>query len=260
MKENLLKIWPVIRFGLIAYGSLAAYGWLGSDRQIFLPPPSSYTESPEILKLTTVGGIQIAALYLNNPEADRTLLYSHGNAEDIGDNRRRLEQFQAQGFAVLAYDYPGYGLSEGKPSEQGAYQAIDAAYHYLIDNLETDPQTIILLGRSVGGGPAIDLAAREPVGGLIIESSFVSAFRVVTQIRLLPFDKFANLAKIPQIASPVLVIHGTEDTVIPLWHGEALLEAIESPKQALWVEGAGHNNVLKVAGDQYWQTIQDFVN
>jgi fermentation-respiration switch protein FrsA (DUF1100 family) len=261
------KIILIVRLILVAYGTLAAYGWFATDRQIFVPPPSSYPDSPEILKLKTKQGITIAALYLPNPQADgrrpvedhRTLLYSHGNGEDMGDNRLLFDQLQAKGFAIMAYDYPGYGQSDGKPSEQGAYDAIEAAYDYLVEDLHIEPKTIVLQGRSVGGGPVVDLAVRKPVGGLILESTFVTTFRVVTHIRLLPFDKFDNLAKIPRVTCPVLVIHGTQDRTIPFWHGQALFNAIAAPKQSFWVEGADHNNLVGVAGDRYFQVIQDFV-
>jgi fermentation-respiration switch protein FrsA (DUF1100 family) len=254
-----VKIRLVLRLLLVAYGALALYGWLLSDRQIFVPPAPTYPDTPDLLKLETEDGTKIAVLHLTHPTATHTILYSHGNGEDLGQNRPFMVQLQSWGLSVLAYDYPGYGHSEGKPTEAGAYQAIDAAYQYLIIDQQLDPKTIILHGRSVGGGPAVDLAIRRPVGGLILESTFVSTFRVVTRIRLLPFDKFANLAKIPQLQVPVLVIHGTADATVPFWHGEALFAAIPTPKRSFWVAGAGHNDLIWVAGDAYFETIQDFI-
>src|SRR5215510_6457876 len=170
-----------------------------SDGLIFLPHPSSYKDGPDVLKLTTRTGKKISALYLPNPAAKFTLLVSHGNAEDLGDDRYWLEGLRRAGFSVFAYDYEGYGTSEGKPSERAAYQDEAAAYDYLAINLKTPPDRIVIFGRSVGTGPATYIAARRPAAGLILQSPFVSAFRVLTRIPLLPFDKFPNARNIRHV-------------------------------------------------------------
>ncbi len=208
--------------------------------------------------LDTADGGRIAAVHLPNPGATHTILYSHGNAEDLGHVRPVLEIVRDAGFAVLAYDYRGYGLSDGKPSEAATYRDIDAAWAHLTGRLRVPPQRVILLGRSVGAGPSVDLAARAPVGGLVLESAFVSAFRVVTRVPLLPFDKYRNLDKLARVGCPVLVIHGTADEVVPLWHGQRLFEAAREPKRALWVDGAGHNDLMLVAGRRYARALADF--
>ena len=179
---------------IFIYVSISVWAYFGTDHLIFLPPRATYTQTQEFIQLQSIPN-RITGLYLPNPESQYTILYSHGNAEDLGLIRFRLQQLQAMGFSVLAYDYPGYGTSTGKPSVQGAYHAIDAAYNYLTQELNISPSQIIVYGRSVGGGPSVDLASRQPVGGLVIESSFISVFRVVTHIRLFPVDKFPNLAK-----------------------------------------------------------------
>src|SRR5690606_30461216 len=97
------------------------------------------------------------------------------------------------------------------------------------------PERIILLGRSVGAGPATQLAAREPVGGLVVESAFTSAFRVLTRVRLLPFDRFDNLKHIRHARCPVLVIHGAEDDIIPPSHGRRLFAAAPEPRAHYWI-------------------------
>ncbi|CAD5978256.1 Alpha/beta hydrolase domain-containing protein 17B [Planktothrix tepida] len=249
----------MIRSLIIIYVAVGAWAYFYSERLIFVPQPSSYVQTPEFLTLKTVKGVKITALYLPNSKAKYTILYSHGNAEDLGDNRFLLERFRQMGFAVFAYDYPGYGTSEGKPSEQGTYQAIDAAYNYLTQQLKIPPNQIIVYGRSVGGGPSVDLASRQPVGGLVLESTFMSTFRVKIDFPLYPFDRFANLRKIPFVKAPVLVIHGTIDQVIPFSHGQRLFDAVKTPKLSFWLEGANHNNVIEVAGDRYEQKLQEFI-
>ena len=106
---------------------------------------------------------------------------------------------------------------------------------------------------------AVELASHQPLGGLIIESAFVSADRIVTTIPLLPLDKFQNLTKISRVHCPVLVIHGKQDKVVPFWHGERLFAAANEPKRALWVEDAGHNDLLETLGPHYEQALKDFV-
>lgn len=244
---------------LFIYLCLVLYGIFFSDRQIFQPPIASYQDARPFIKLQTRNGNQIAAVYLPNPTAKYTILYSHGNAEDLGYTLPTLQDLQAQGFAVLGYDYQGYGTSQGQPSEANAYQDIDAAYQYLTTQLKIPPQQIILYGRSVGGGPTLDLASQQPVAAVITESTFITAFRTLTIIPIVPFDKFNNLQKIRRIRCPILILHGTIDEVIPFWHGEALFRAANSPKRFEAIAGASHNDVVEVAGKRYSQILQSFV-
>lgn len=243
---------------LALYGGLCLLTYLAADRMIFVPPPATYGDSGEVLKLRTADGVLISAMYLPNPAADHTLLYSHGNAEDLGGVHPLLLRLREIGFSVLAYDYRGYGTSEGRASERGAYADIDAAYAYLTTTLGTPPARIIAYGRSVGSGPAVDLAARRSIGGLVVESAFTTAFRVVTRVPLLPVDKFRNIDKIGRVGCPILVMHGRADEIVPFAHGEALLRAAPEPKRFLWVEGAGHNDFWFVAGRQAARALVEF--
>lgn len=229
-----------------------------ADRLIFLPPASEYRDTKATLKLKSRDGVEISAVYLPNPQATYTILFSHGNAEDLGTLAPELESMRALGFSILAYDYHGYGTSGGKATEKNAYEDIDAAYDYLTQVLKIPSCRIVAHGRSLGGAVAMDLASRQPLGGLIVENSFVSAFRVVTGYRIFPFDKFRNADKIKAVRCPVLIIHGRQDEVIPFWHGERLFEIANEPKTKLWVDGAGHNNLRVVAGPEYGKTLLSF--
>jgi fermentation-respiration switch protein FrsA (DUF1100 family) len=229
-----------------------------ADKLIFQPQPSSYRNHNEIIKLTTASGERISARFFQNPFAEHTILFSHGNAEDIGTAAFFLEELRNAGFAIFAYDYRGYGTSEGKPSEENAYQDAQTAYSYLIGELKIPPEKIIVHGRSLGGAVAIDLAAREKCGGLIVESSFVSAFRVVTKYPIFPFDKFQSLKKIGQIKCPVLFIHGRKDSLIPFWHAERLIAAANEPKFSLWIDEGDHNNIFSVSKKAYLEKIRNF--
>lgn len=240
------------------YLALLIIAFFFSDGLIFLPHPSSYRDSPGILKLTTRKGKRISAIYLPNPAAKYTLLVSHGNAEDLGDDRVWLEDLRQAGFSVLAYDYEGYGTSEGAASEQATYDDEDAAYEYLTSTLHAAANSVVIFGKSVGSGPAVHLAARKDVAGLILQSPFISAFRVLTRIPLLPFDKFPNYKDIRRVRCPVLIVHGDSDTVIPQWHGRKLFALANGPRKFVDVPGADHNDLEMVAGDNYRIILQEF--
>jgi fermentation-respiration switch protein FrsA (DUF1100 family) len=239
------------------YAGLFVYARVFGDSIIFQPPRSTYQDTSEVIKLTS-GGVSISAVHLKNADAAYTILFSHGNAEDLGTLRPTLEELRTLGFSVFAYDYRGYGTSAGTSSEETAYQDVDAAYDYLTRIEKLPPERIVALGRSLGGAIAIDLASRKPLGGLIVESSFVSAYRVLTRFPIYPFDKFKSLSKIGSVHCPVLVIHGTSDEVISFWHGVKLFETANEPKQSYWVQGAGHNNLFDVAGPAYGETLAKF--
>jgi fermentation-respiration switch protein FrsA (DUF1100 family) len=241
------------------YVGFAAMAWLIGERVIFQPHRSSYRDSGNILKLTTASGKRISAVHLPNPTAQYTLLVSHGNAEDLGDDLPWLDELQAAGFSVFAYDYEGYGTSEGRPREAAAYEDEQAAYNYLLQKVGLTPDRIVVYGRSVGTGPAVWLASRNPVAGLVLQSPFLSALRVVTRITIFPFDYFPNYKRIGDVHCPVLVMHGTSDEVIGFHHGEAMYALAREPKRKLWVAGAHHNDFNYVGRTQYLDALRQFV-
>lgn len=251
--------WP-IRLLVLAgvYVALAALAHMLSGPMMFLPNYGSRRAPEGLLRIPLANGGSLAALYLPNPTARHTLWFFHGNAEDLGDLEPFLREIHRQGFAVFAVDYPGYGLSTGTPSESSIFETTNAASRYLQDTLRVPLARTIVYGRSLGGGPAVELASREPVAGLVLQSAFTSAYRVMTRWPLLPFDKFENLRKLPRVACPVLVMHGRRDEVVAFSHGEALFAAAHAPKSHLWVDGAAHNDFLDFAGEGYWQALRKF--
>jgi fermentation-respiration switch protein FrsA (DUF1100 family) len=251
----------LVKSVIFVYLSVALIGCTLSDRMIFMPPSKGYSFQPEMVMIETESGEKICAYYFVNPKAEFTLLYSHGNAEDIGHNRFVFERFRDQGFSVLGYDYRGYGLSEGKPSEKNAYQDARAAYAYLTDVAGVPAGKIIPMGRSLGGSPATAIAAENPVAGLILQSAFTSAFRVVIPFPFLPFDKFENLGNVKKFNRPILIMHGTDDTIVKPWHSRTLFKAANEPKLYLSIEGAGHNDDLATtAWDEYWSSMNKLVD
>ena len=232
------------------------------NRAMFPVPEPSYTwQMPSVVNIGT-DDAPVAALWIANPKARKVILFSHGNGEDIGMGGGFYELF-ASGVnaSVLVYDYPGYGLTAGKPSEKGVYKTAEAAYRFLVEEKKFALENIIVMGRSIGGGPSCYLAKKYPVGGLILESTFTSAVRVVTGARVLPFDPFSNVSRIGRIKCPKLIIHGTEDEVIPFSHGKKLAAVAAQPCRFVEVEGAGHNDLFWIFGEKkYIKLIKDFID
>lgn len=248
-----------LRIVVIVYGVALVGVFFLVPKLLFQPGPSSYTSASLAgLVRIPVEGDTIAAVWLPNPAARWTILYSHGNAEDIGDDLPLLHELHDAGFAVLAYDYRGYGLSTVSASVRCAEQDAAAAYGYLTHTLGVAPGRVIVHGRSLGGGPSAWLASREPVAGLVLESTFTSALGVSPWGRAFPYDWFRTRRRIERVRAPVLVIHGTADEVIPFANGQALFRAVRTPKQSLWVDGAGHNDLVDVAGSRYRTTLRRF--
>jgi fermentation-respiration switch protein FrsA (DUF1100 family) len=248
----------IVLIPILVYIGLLIFAYFFADRMIFQPQSSFYKDDPDILKLTTPNGEKISAKYYPNPDSDFTILFSHGNAEDIGTADPFIKELQSNGFAALSYDYRGYGTSGGKATETEAYEDIDSAYRYLTQKLNIPAKNIIVHGRSLGAAVALDLASREQIGGLIVESAFTSAFRVITKIRIAPFDKFDNTKKIEKVGCPVLFIHGRMDRLIPFWHGEQLFSLAHEPKFSLWIDNAGHNNLFDSDRKEYLRAIKEF--
>lgn len=216
--------------------------WLIANKQIFLPPKSTYQDSSAILKIP-VNDKKISAMYLPNPQAKYVVIYSHGNAEDLGMLKPILQEMQRWGLAVISYDYQGYGTSDGSPNEAATYADINAVYAFLIEQQKISPQQIIVYGRSLGSGPSVELAAHKPIAGLILESSLISAYRVITYYPIFFPDKYNNLGKLKNIQVPILFIHGENDHVIPIWHSKVLFKNYAGPKHYEWLPNVGHNDI-----------------
>jgi len=219
---------------------------------LFQPPPPTYLHPSRHFWLNTATGSRIPAFFIERPNAQVTILFSHGNAEDLGmiydwfnDLARVLR------VNIMAYDYTGYGKSNGAPCEENCYADIEAAYSYLLEVRRLQPEQIVLYGRSLGSGPSCFLAQKsakegQSVGGVILQSPLLSAFRVALDFRFTMIgDKFPNIDYAPNIKCPVFIVHGTQDEVVPFWHGEDLFMALPQQWRAkpFWVEGAGHNNI-----------------
>ncbi|XP_049383196.1 uncharacterized protein LOC125847600 [Solanum stenotomum] len=202
-----------------------------------------HRENVEVLKLPTRKGTEIVAMYIRHPMATSTLLYSHGNAADLGQMYELFIELSIHlRVNLLGYDYSGYGQSTGKPSEQNTYADIEAAYKCLEENYGTKQEDVILYGQSVGSGPTLDLAARLPrLRAVILHSPLLSGLRVMYPVkRTYWFDIYKNIDKIPSVNCPVLIIHGTADEVVDFSHGKQLWELCKEKYEPLWIKGGNH--------------------
>jgi pimeloyl-ACP methyl ester carboxylesterase len=206
-------------------------------------------------------GVKIAAIVLGPERGKKAIIRCHGNAEDALSTLDMLELLAEGGYTVASVDYPGYGLSDGSPDEEGCYRNVHRLYDWLIETRGFKPEDIIIDGFSIGTGPATELAATRPCGGLILEAPFLSAPRAVTRVRLLPVDPFPNLKRIGAVKCRVLMIHGTSDRVIPYSQGQALFKLANEPKRFVSVEDGDHNTLVDDMGfDNYFELIKSFVD
>lgn len=246
------------------YLFLIGVGLLYSDDLIFLPPATSYSPADDLIYITSdnsnqLGSTQtVVANLLINPNANYTVLYSHGNAIDIGQLTHLKNNFYKHGYSIIIYDYSGYGLSEGRASEQQVYNDVQAVYNYLVKERKFKPKHIISYGHSLGAAIATDLAFNNPVAALIVESPFTTAFRVKTTYSLVPFDKFASIDKIDHINTPFFITHSRDDPVIAFWHGEELFEKANKPKMKHWFDNEGHSEISHTM--VFWSVLENFVS
>ena len=249
---------------IVAYITLIGIGITVSDYLIFRPPAPTYALSEQSLIITSKNrdagepDNAIVAQYQINPDAEYTVLYSHGNASDLGQLQHLRQNFYEHGYSIMLYDYSGYGRSEGVASEQQVYNDVQAVYDFLVDTKKIDPAHIISYGHSLGTAIAADLAYRNPVAGLVLESPFTTAFRVKTVYSIVPFDKFATADKMKAIHAPVFITHSRDDRVIPFWHGEELYDIANSPKEFLALDGWGHMNITH--SETFWTAFTAFVS
>lgn len=216
-----------------------------ANGMIFFPPVEKYSDQLDgFIYLTNSKDQQVATIYKKARDGMPTLLWSHGNAEDISLAQPYMNYLHDFGYGILIYDYPGYGLSEGSPSEGGCNVNIEAAWNHLTETLEIPDDQIILIGQSVGSGPSIWLANRSTPAAMVLISPMKSINRVPFKINPFPYDRFPNIKRIAKVDCPLLVIHGDSDTVIDQSHGKAIYEKHQGEKTFHSAEGKGHNDVL----------------
>ena len=234
------------------------------DKEFEFP---QYVSPLEEVFITCENGNTINGLYAPGKEDYPTILIFHGNAGNITHRDIILQGFNRLGYAVLLIDYQGYGKSEGTPSEKNLYLDGRASLEWLNNEKNVTPAEIVLFGKSLGSGLAVELATTNSFKGLILESPFTSIASVarshfpynIFPVNLMLIDKFDNAAKIQRVESPLLITHGVEDTIVDKKEGEKLFRQANMPKELYLIEGADHNNIHYYNPQKYWATIAEWL-
>ncbi len=217
-----------------------------------LTPADVGLSDVEVNLLDTPDGERIVTWYVPAKPGRPTIIYFHGNAGEIGDRPKRFQYYAAHGFGVLYVSYRGFGGSTGNISEKGFLTDAITSYDWL-RRKGVAPEQIALLGESLGTGVAVQLAARKPVGAVALEAPYTSTADIAAAIywwlpvRLLMKDQFRSLDHIGAVTAPLLMIHGEDDTLIPVNYGRALFAAANEPKELVIVTGFGHEVLFEEA-------------
>jgi fermentation-respiration switch protein FrsA (DUF1100 family) len=274
-------------FLTIAYSAACVFLFAAQGKFIFFPTRAIVTTPDDLqlgyqdvlLPISSKNGavesvhgwwIPASKRSVNQGESGKIVLYLHGNGLNVGANVEHANRFHRLGLSVFLIDYRGYGQSQGDfPTESQVYQDAQLAWDYLVKKRGINPNQIYIYGHSLGGAIAIDLAVRHPeAAGLIIEGSFTSLRAMVDfqkgLYRMFPIDllltqRFDSISKVDRLQIPVLFIHGTADTIVPVEMGRKLFDAAPEPKQLYIVPDAGHNNLAQFAGAEYLQKVRQFL-
>ena len=260
--------------------ALAAMDRLMLDSQFIFFPDRDVTQTPadvgihyEDAWFTAADGARLHGWFVPaaGGESADTLLWFHGNAGNIGDRADNLLLLSRRlSVNVFIFDYRGYGNSNGKPSERGLYADGEAALAYLRARGDVDMTRLTLFGRSLGCAVAVELATRHPVKAVILESPFTSIDAMARRMRdgltaLIPTSwlvrsKFDSLSKIGNIHSPIMLLHGDRDDIVPIEMAHELFVAANAPKRFYPIAGAGHNDTVSIGGDAYFDALKEFIS
>ena len=250
-------IW-VLLLGVFLIQALA---FLTINRFMFHSVKNGYTRDIEGFVDIGTNGVSIAARIVGAHKGKKVVMYCHGNAEDLTAIDGRFDALVADGYTVATFDYPGYGLSDGTPDEEGCYRYAFRLYDWLVCCRGISPKDIIVVGYSIGTGVATAVAANRKVGGLWLESAYLSAPRAVTRIRLLFVDPFPNIDTIRRVECPIVMLHGTLDSIIPYSQGCSLYDIAPNPKWFVSINGAGHGDIIEAMGLQrYTESLRCFLD
>jgi uncharacterized protein len=248
---------------------------LSESRMLYVPggsrtlldPPAELDLGVRRVTVTASDGVRLVAWAMPVVEGSgHWLLICHGNAGNISEAGRPYHYagLRGLGLSLLAFDYRGYGESEGAPSEDGLYRDADAAYRYLRDTLGVPPERIVVFGHSLGSAVAIELVSRVPAAGLILDGALTSVVDRAQElfpyapVRWIAASRYASLERVGELALPKLFLHARGDEVIPIAHGRRLFEAAAQPKRFVELRGS-HGDTFDVDSAAYFGAIGRFV-
>jgi fermentation-respiration switch protein FrsA (DUF1100 family) len=242
--------------------------YVPGDREV-PDPPAHLALRHRSIEFLTADSVRLHAWVVPAAPADSGgwwLLINHGNYGNIGFGERPEFYAHARdlGLNLFAYDYRGYGRSEGRPAEQGIYADALGAYRYLVDSLQVPPTRIILFGHSLGTGVATELAARVPAAALVLEAPYTSLPDVGQEaypwlpVRFLAGERYETIAKIGGVTVPKLIFHSPEDDIVPYAHGRRVFAAAAEPKRFVTVRG-GHAGAFREDSNVYFGAIRALI-
>jgi len=232
-----------------------AIGYIFMERLLFPAPHTNVRTGNLTLRS---GEFQLDAFYQAPPPGRPVILFSHGNGEILAYVKPFLQEMIQHKYGVMAYDYAGFGGSEGKPSEQQSCMDIEAAFKYLTETKKIAPRRIVIFGFSLGGGPSCHLASKHPECHLVLAATFASAIQVVLPFSL-PGDRFPNAKRLSRTPSPVLIFHGTADKVIPFRNGRKNYDSAIGRKKFISVPNADHNDLFDKLKETFWTELENFI-
>jgi uncharacterized protein len=263
---------PVLAALLLALAALKLIALLLEPRMAFFPfageqvTPAAHGLTFQPLTIETHDGESLRGWWMPHPSPRAQVIYFHGNGGNLSIWSDVLAGVVAQRFSVLAVDYRGYGASTGRPSERGLYRDVDATIARFHAGLRDPSRPLLYWGRSLGATMAARGAAVREPDGLVLESGFrdaVSLFDrnpIMWGLSWFASYRFTTVKWLTRVNCPILVLHGTADSVIPFRHGRALFEAIRSPrKRFVEIPGGDHNDLAPPDPASYWTAITSFV-
>jgi hypothetical protein len=239
----------------------------GGSRTLLAPPAELGLDLRRVT-VTTSDGVRLVSWAMPVTEGSGYwLLICHGNGGNISEAGRPYHYagLRAQGLSLFAFDYRGYGESEGAPSEDGLYRDADAAYRYLRDTLGVPPGRIVVFGHSLGSAVAVELATRMPAAGLILDGALTSVVDRAQElfpyapVRWIAASRYPSIERVGQLTLPKLFLHARADEVIPIAHGRRLYQAAASPKRFVELEGT-HGDAFDADSAAYFGAIGKFVS
>jgi fermentation-respiration switch protein FrsA (DUF1100 family) len=255
---------------VLLYAGLLLLVYVYQGRLLFVPgrhlagTPAAEGLAFEEVTLETHDGEALHGWWVPATPERAVVLFPHGNAGNIADRVGFLTGFQRLGLSIFMFDYRGYGRSTGRPTEKGLYRDAETAWHYLTTARGTPASGLVLFGRSLGASVATWLALKHRPAALILESPFTSVPDLAARlywylpVRLLARLHFDNVRRIPGLQAPLLVLHSSEDELIPFAHGKQVFAAAPEPKVFLQITGT-HGNNFRTTGPAYWDGIDDFL-
>jgi len=215
--------------------------------------------------IETADGERLRVWHLPRTDGAAQVVYFHGNGGNLSMWSNILAGLWRQGYDVVAVDYRGYGLSTGRPSEQGLYRDVDAVIRFVDGALGREPLPLVYWGRSLGASMAAYAASVRAPDGVVLEAGFPTGRSVLeTNPLLLAMSwvasyRFPTAGWMRQVKAPALVIHGDRDSVIPYRLGQRLHDALPGPKRFVTIPGGDHNDLEPADAALYWTAVRGFV-